>query len=301
MVFIWSGSGISVLIYFGLSAWLTSYSFDDVTLGNGAYMGWSMIWACIPTFLHTLALMAMTKDEVKLEPGEVPAKTKHAFMFIPVGIWAVILLAGGIYFVIKSPAEMEEETVQEIPEVENELEGERVINFWNPTDKTITVDATYNSSGEHRMTETIEPNNIRYATYVADYYDISFGNKKRKIKVEGGNCEDSTCYDQTWFLLDKNLDLVLIEVTDVCNTTINKGGIREINWLAKKPKRYEGGDLIEPVLKAKSGIYYRVVDPSFTLPTKVEEGQVIYSLVPIETGLKLTEAYLDSMIIDLCF
>ena len=76
---IWRGAGIVVLIFFGISAWLTSYSFEDTRFGNPPYIGWTMIWASFPSFLLWLGLRGGNDEEKELEPGEIPQQRKPYF------------------------------------------------------------------------------------------------------------------------------------------------------------------------------------------------------------------------------
>lgn len=95
-----------VPIILAICCWITSYWFEDTRLGNGAYMGWSMIWAGIPLLLvgGLLAASNLTEAEDSEETStennesdEVAQKSYNDLFFIPVWIWGIAFIAFGIY------------------------------------------------------------------------------------------------------------------------------------------------------------------------------------------------------------
>ena len=82
--------------------------YEDTRLGNGDFMGWSMIWSAVPTFLLYLVLRKYHLKEKELAPGEIaPSQeekskyfTGHSFFWIPVAFWPFIFLFLGIYLVL---------------------------------------------------------------------------------------------------------------------------------------------------------------------------------------------------------
>jgi len=99
MIFIWRGTGITVPIFFFISAWITSYWFEDTRLGNSAFIGWSMLWAGILLSLQGLAIYGGgLPDE---ETGEVPPKTYNDFFWIPVIIWGLGFIGLSIWLINK--------------------------------------------------------------------------------------------------------------------------------------------------------------------------------------------------------
>lgn len=300
MVVIWRGAGILVLIGFILCAWLTSYAFEDTRFGNGSYIGWTMIWSSIPTILLFLVLKNWPQSEPA--PGEIPTRSSHwshSFFFIPVAIWPVIFLGGGLYLINTSESDLNYGTV-DVPE-EEKLYGERIINFWNPTQDSISIETYYANSGEQRMNQKIAGGNILFATYTADNYRFNYKNRKREVKVQGAKYTDTLSYDQAWYVLDHKTDLVLVDVTVACSDTIDKIELAAIDWMELVVERYKGGELIEPKLRSKRKMKNKVIDPTFQLPLSHGDKEVVYSLIPINRDIDLTEEYLDSMVIDICF
>lgn len=306
---IWSGFGILVFIFLLISGWLTSYSFDHTGIWGTPFIAWTMIWASIPTFLLWLGLRGASQGEQELEPGEIPVErskyfTGHSFMFIPVLFWGPGLLIWGIYILMGADPEPKEYDYSSVTSTEEDagLSGERIINFWNPTRDSLEINTTYADDGRHRMTEMIKARSVIYGTYKADHYRFEFGGKKQKITVKGATLEGENTCDETWYVMDHDLDLVLMDVTVACSDTMNKSELTDVDWMSKVEERYKGGGLIEPkfsLLNKKRKL--KVYDPGFTLPTSVEDKQIIYALIPIYRDVKLTEEYLDSCVIDVCF
>lgn len=301
MAFFYRGAGILVLVFFFISAWLTSYSFEDTRLGNGAFMGWSMIWTSIPTLLLYFIIRGWPASEPA--PGEVPSKTIHSFMFVPVIIWPILLAGGGYYFVHNSSgSDSDSDYADTNSDLPSQLEGERIINFWNPHKDSVLVDVTYSEDGSQRMNENIGAGSIIYATYDADHYTFVHGGKEKSITVHGSDAEGDHTYSQAWYVLDKEIDLIMINVTMACSDTVDRVELADMDWKSKIIERYIGGQLIEPeiLLKNKKS-KLTVIDPGFDLPLEIEKGEKVYSLIPIRNDLKTTEEYLDSMIIELCY
>jgi hypothetical protein len=300
MVFFWTGARIVVLIFLFISAWLTSYAFEDTRFGNGSYMGWTLIWASIPTVLLFFIIKGWPESEPA--PGEIPSKSSHwshSFMFIPVAIWPVILLGGGLYLINSSEPDPDYGVV-DVPHEEN-LEGERIINFWNPTSDTLEMNTYYESSGEQRMNQTIPPGHIRYATFEANNYKFKYKNRKGEVKVQGAEFTDALSYDQAWYILDHKVDLVLLDVTIACSDTVDRDELRDVNWMELVEERYKGGELIEPKLKSVRNIQNTVIDPTFNLPLAHAKKEKVFSLIPIDRDTEITEDYLDSVVIEICF
>ena len=309
---IWRGFGIGVFIIFIICAWIMSYFQDDTTLGNGAFMGWSMLVAAAPTLLLYLALRSFHLKEKELAPGEIatPQENKskiftgHSFFFIPVAIWPIIFAGLGGYLVATSDGGSgnsgDTEYVDDIIPDEK-LEGELIINFWNPNEDTTVVD-TYFDDGSARMHEEIPPFYIRYATYEAGYYSFEFDGYEKEIKVQGAGDLDTNSYNQAWFILDAKVDLLLVDVSDACERSATESDIRAIDWSTRIEERFNGGDLITPVLDASGTDYkYTVIDPGWELPLEKGDNEVIYSLIPILSSKKASDEFLDEEIVNLCF
>ena len=64
---IWRGFGIVVPIVLLISAWITSYWFEDTRVGNTSYLGWTLLWAGIVLILAALAaLRAFSQSSAQL-------------------------------------------------------------------------------------------------------------------------------------------------------------------------------------------------------------------------------------------
>ena len=152
------------------------------------------------------------------------------------------------------------------------------------------------------MNENIGAGSIIYATYDADHYTFVHGGKEKSITVHGSDAEGDHTYSQAWYVLDKEIDLIMINVTMACSDTVDRVELADMDWKSKIIERYIGGQLIEPeiLLKNKKS-KLTVIDPGFDLPLEIEKGEKVYSLIPIRNDLKTTEEYLDSMIIELCY
>jgi hypothetical protein len=224
-------------------------------------------------------------------------------MFIPVVFWPWIFAGLGIYFVSGSSSGSDTDYSEEIANLpDGDSNEEQLINFWNPNEDTIQIITYYSTSDKERMDEVIAPNGITYATYDADSYRFEYLNHKKEINVEAAKKLDTNSYNEAWFLLNDVMDLLLVDVSLVCNTDVNRDDIRAISWDKKVKERYDGGTLITPVLDAKgSKTKYTVTYPGRTIPTKIGENEKIFSLIPIYYKTETTDAYLDSMIIDLCY
>ena len=309
MIF-WRGFGIGVFVIFLICAWIMSYQFDDTSFGNGMYMGYTMLCAFAPTLVMYLALRKNHLKEKELAPGEIakPQEEKskiftgHSFFFIPVAIWPLIFLVGGLYFSFSSKGGVETSTsnteVRDIKEDkvlgDNEFYGELVINFWNPySDSTQVI--TYYDDDQLRMDETIAPNYIIYGTYDAGLYSVETRHYKNieNIDVRGSGDIDEGSYHQGWYVLNPELDLLLVDVNDIC-ADIMESDVRAIDWSKRVEERYIGGTLIVAELISEgNSVDYKVIDPDRAIPTTKGDSESIYALVPINYKDDVTDEYLD--------
>jgi hypothetical protein len=301
MVFFWRGAGIFVLIFFLICAWLTSYAFVDTRLGNGSFIGWSMVWTAIPTII--LYFVIKNWPESEPAPGEIQTKSTHwghSFMFIPVIIWPVVFLGGGLYLINVSAKEQPESNTHLLEETV--LEGERIINFWNPSEETLTMSTFFKENGQERMSEDIEAGKIVYGIYDADEYSFQYKNRKRNVSIQGSTINDTLSYDQAWFILDHKIDLLLVDVSLACSDKINETELRAIDWKEKIIDRFKGGQLIEPIVKSSDGkTKQTVIEPGFQLPLSIGESEIIYALIPIHRDSVATESVLDDEVVELCY
>lgn len=268
MVFIWRGAGIIVPIFFFVAAWLTSYSFEDTRFGNSSYLGWTMIWSGIASLVIGGLLAASNMKDP--ETGEKPPKSYHDFMWIPVWIWGIVLIAGGIWFTSKGGDDNEESDIsyEDVIPDEVEYEGEKTIHFYNPTEDTTLV-VVKDEDGDVRMSENIPPLHTRYLPFQAGVYTVESGNDLDEVEVLGSIDKDQIKYDDMWYVVGGGLDLILIEVTETCNLDITRGDIREINWKEKIISR-QSGKYFDVQINENDNSSATVKSPGVMLPTKLE-------------------------------
>lgn len=307
MVIVWRGIGIAVPIVLVIVGIINSYFFEDARFGNGYYMGWNMFWSSLVLGLVALGIKGGESEERELEPGEIYQPAKHDFFWIPVWVWAAVFFGWGLYLVFTATDTSENtydydysETISGIPEG---VSNERKINFWNPQEDSVTVNTTYAEDGSHRMTETIKSGNVIYGDYYADKYRVEYLGKQKKITVHGTEADGDHIYNDGWCILGKGIDFYVLETTTACSDTINRGEIRAIDWMPLiKGDRYDGSKLVEFDLRLKDkSKTLDVYGPGFTLPVEHDANTIIYSIIPIQSELELTEEYLDSMVIDVCY
>ena len=309
MVFVWRGWGLVVPIVFFIAVWLVGYGYDDVTIGDSIESGrlaWSFFWAGLANLLIGLFFrMNMSEvDQSQAEPGEVlPDRRRHDFFWIPVWLWGILMAALGAYMMFggsdgeDSVYETEDSTSDEPTVI---YEGVRKVEFYNPTEDTVTVDV-FNVNGEAEMSESIPPTYMRWVELDAGIYTVKHDLGSEEIEVLGSDMEENERYDVAWYVVGGETDLILLHVNEACRNDINKTELAEIDWTSLIHKRYSGGSYLEPKLKMHGFDTYTVISPGIDLPLEFEEFEQIYSLIPIQEDLKTTEEYLDSAVIELCY
>lgn len=89
MVFIWRGLGLGVLLGAAAVGFSLAYFvYDDPTLGNLSWLGWTCIGTAVISLLVALA---------SLGGDEKGGWMKHHVFFIPVVFWPLILGGGGAW------------------------------------------------------------------------------------------------------------------------------------------------------------------------------------------------------------
>lgn len=301
MVFIWRGAGIIVPIIVLIAGWIVSYWFEDTRLGNNVYLGWTFFWASIPLLLLGLAFLGMNATDP--ETGEKPQKSHHDFFFIPVWIWAVALLGFGIYWINKEPRSgynySSEVTVDDEDDdyVASEYYAMRV-NFFN------TLDDSTHLVVEDVTTEEIANTDI--AAYSVKYLDLDKGSFKI---IQGGGSKwidvpgslDNDDYQEAWFALGEPMDLIVVEVTNVCNDTVTRTDITDINWEELVLTRMRCNDLMYYTIRSEKGTRITMIDPYRNLPLEHAESEKVYALIPIEPKKPTSEEFLDQAIEEVCF
>ncbi len=331
MIFIWRGAGIIVPIIFFICGWVVSYWIDDTRLGNSDFLGWTAFYAGIFCFILGLGFIGSKEDEFQdMQPGEIPVKKKHDFFWIPVIIWGVLFLVWSAYLLMGDSEESEYESDYDVEQLMDEDPTTRIINFYNPNEDTMSY--LIEDLGDFEEVSSVSPNSyvsteVDMNTYwivgfdhedelVLTYPHEDFRDDKSKYKLveEEVNgemikyfqriiepaTEDKRDYDEAWVVLDGDHDLVLVDVSETCNDTIKKGTMRHMDWLELVENVYDGHDVIEPLYEKRNGSKtFTVLPPGKSIPLDLDKKEVVYCLVPIKKGKKLTNEYLAEMLIGL--
>lgn len=335
MVFIWRGAGILVPILFFICGWIVSYWFEDTRLGNPEFIGWTCLTAGIVNFIIGLGLLGIKNDSINLEPGEIPTRKKHDFFWIPVFVWGLLLGGLSAYLLIGSssdPSFDQDEYIHETVE-EDWYDTERVINYYNPTDDTMSY--FIEDDRDFLEMESVAPHSFVSVTYDEGTYLIAGFNYDNEIQlsysdpdfVDDGNkytivesededgevsriyhrilnpgTKETKDYDQAWVVLTGLHDLILVDVTSTCSDTITKSDIESTDWIELVVDRYDGRDLIEPMYGEYDGkSKYIVMGPGETIPLELKKKEVVYALIVIPHGLRMTNDYLIEKIIEVTF
>lgn len=322
MVFIWRGIGLAVPIIFFGAAWVVSFWYPDgaTKLGNLPYIGWSSLYAGI-----LLLLIGLATFGAKDENSEV--KKKHDFMFIPIAIWGLIFLSLSLYFLVfSSPAASNNEEANKEPIY---MPTTRVVNFYNPTNSSLTYIVANELKGELIVRNTLAPNTFKSEKLNAQTYmficldssnnpTVSFPSEKyasdttkyKLFKDDKGSfyqrklypetLEDND-YDEAWIVMDGEHHLAVVEVTMVCDSSINKTDINNIDWDKNVVNIHDSKDLMEPLYnKFYSDKSIKVINPNSPLPLTSNKDEVIYCLIPF-VGDEITADYIKQHIIKLCY
>lgn len=175
---VWRGSGILVLIYFFLSAWLCTYFIDGShNLNNSAYAGWTLFWAAIAATLHA-AMIGITwygakaepEQTVPAEPGQEPETPPSLFrshlFYIPVIFWPLIFGLLSAKFLMGNDAPHSSvTTAPDDARVEQQkVDLSRTIHFLNTSEDTLM----YEISGTNGA---FEVDHISPRTYISKTLD----------------------------------------------------------------------------------------------------------------------------------
>jgi hypothetical protein len=323
---VWRGSGILVLIYFFLSAWLCSYYFDgDHNLGNSSYIGWTLFWAAIVTALHGAAILLMKYGEdpnAPSEENEAPRSIWHSHLFfIPVVIWPLVFgLLSAKFIMASGPSEPDSEYVYEQTQAEPKKKVvKRTINFLNSAEDTMYYEIS-STDGAYEY-ESVDPRSYVSRTlgpgnYVIRGYDKE-GNlvytfpseetaKDKSLTAMGKDADGATVAhriidegtetekdcDDIWIMLSGERDMLLIDVTSLCHAGVTAEEIDKINW-AKLTETYDGRDLVEPLFGRDPGVNtYTVLPTGEDIPQTVKKNERVYALLSCERGTEITDAYL---------
>ncbi|OFZ65851.1 MAG: hypothetical protein A3D92_12895 [Bacteroidetes bacterium RIFCSPHIGHO2_02_FULL_44_7] len=303
MVFVWRGSGITVPIFLFLSGFIMSNWYDDTRLGNYPFLGWTLFWAGIVLTLQGVAVWGGGKPDP--DTGEVHIKKGHDFFWIPVLFWGLACIGFGIYFV--NQPEAGAFTSSTTPPTESSEPyskyEERMVNIYNPFDDSMQIVISDLATKEEIISTTVPAHSTRYKSFACVPYYLAVDGVERSERMRVTVARDRTAneYAEAWHILGGAMDVVLIDVTDVCDSAVVRDDIIAINWISKVKERYNGKQLVEPFVKyqaSKKPVIFGINDD---LPMSHRKRERVYAVVPVDDRNKLDEAYLDAWIISKCF
>jgi len=308
MMLIWRGAGILVPILLFVSAWITSYWFPDTRLANATFMGWSLLWSGIVILLLGLATLGMNLPDP--ETNKKPEKSYHDFFWIPIWIWGVVFIGLSIWLINKTevsentsntPYEVVDEE-KDVSANEEEVGGERTFHFYNNTNDSVHIQLRDFDDGLEYFDFYVGANSNTFANVDVLKYLLLMNDSPIEMVIGAYKTKSFQDYNDAWLVLGANVDLLLVDVTSVCNDTIIVSEIKEVNWLDNVQERYEGEWLIEPYISSSNDEFIiSVSKPGATLPYSHKENQIIYALIPIPKETQTSEEFLDEAVVMLCF
>ncbi len=299
MVFIWRGFGIVVPIIFFLSGWITSYWFKDTRLLNATYIGWTMLWAGLALIFFALASYGEKLDE---NGNPTDKKVYNDFFWIPTWVWSIGFILGSIYLINKADPETDSSNNQNLqseigntttPEEENVETAERRLYLYNCAADSIKIEITETKPDDGTYFDFyVQNNDYEYVVIEPDRYTVKMDDYEQKINIREKSKNHKNDYDASWLVLCAEIDLVLVEVTDICKENVTAEELAQINWKDKVIDRFNGDELIEPDLKSERGGEIQVVEPGYYIPQTHGSSERVYTLIPIDRSLEVTEEFL---------
>lgn len=302
MVFIWRGFGIVVPIVLFISCWITSYWFKDTKLLNAVFIGWSMLWAGITLILFALASFGEKLDENGQPTGK---RALNDFFWIPVWVWSLAFIVGSLFLINKEDSSGNysssgntdlDQTVESDPPIIEEVVAEKAkrnLYLYNCAADSMAIEITdtYGDT-DLRYDFYVQDNDYEFVTVLPDRYTVKMGDYTQKINLKESKKRTDRDYDGAWLVLCAEVDLVVVDVTDICKENVSVEELAGINWEDQVLERYNGDELIEPNIKSKLGGEVKVVAPNFYIPQEREKRQRIYSLVPISRSDEISQEIL---------
>lgn len=298
MVFIWRGFGIAVPIVFFLSAWITSYWFQDTRLMNAGYIGWSMLWAGIVLIFFALASFGQTLDE-NGQPTD--KKAYNDFFWIPIWIWSLGFIGGSIYLINTAPEPVESNYSDIGSDSENDAYvdqekeeiTERALYLYNCAADSIKIEITETKPDDGTSFNFyVQDNDYEYVVVEPDRYTVKMNDYTQKINLRKKYKSHENDYDAAWLVLCAEVDLVLVDVTEICKSNVTAEELSKMNWEDKVIERFNGDKLIEPNLKSERGGEVQVVAPGYYIPEEHGRRERVYALIPIDRPLEVNEEFL---------
>lgn len=293
---IWRGSGITVPIFTFLSGYIMSFWYDDTRIGNYPYLGWTLLWAGILLTIQGAAVWGGGKPDP--ETGQIQLKKGHDFFFIPVIFWGLAWVGLSFWLINKEPDPQYVPTETSTDSV-YQLDDERMVNIYNPYLDSMEVIITDIKTKEELVSTTIPPQFTQYKAFSCGSYYVE--NKtyeyNAKMRVKAGKRNSIHEYKELWYVLDGAMDVVLVDVTEVCDSEVTEEETVAIDWRSKVVEKYNGKQMVEPFVKYDVKHKPIIIGIGFDLPTSHTKREHIYALIPVTSRNKLDEALLDDWIL----
>lgn len=309
MIFIWRGFGIVVPIIFFLSCWITSYWFPDTKLSNAPFIGWSMLWAGIVLILFALASFGGDLDENGESTGK---KSYNDFFWIPIWVWCLGFIAGSIYLIYQDDStdsshsyalnDTDEDDYESSSYAsdsdysDDESSDERNLYLYNCSSDSMAIEITETNGDGTNFNFYVQSYDYEYVSIVPNDYTVKMGDYTDKIKLKEANKRDDKDYGHAWMVLCADVDLVVVDVTEICKRNVTAEEVTDINWERYVVERFHGDAIAEPVLRSKDGGEVKLVAPNIYLPTERKNHQSIYVLIPITRSKTADDEFLEDEI-----
>tara|TARA_B100000809_G_C15136176_1_gene530698 strand:+ start:4106 stop:5071 length:966 start_codon:yes stop_codon:yes gene_type:complete len=309
---VWRGAGILVPILFFVSGFITSYWYDDVTLGNTEYMKWTLLGPGILLTIIGLFLLPVSKDP---ETGKWKYAGNHDLFWIPMVVWGVLFLGFSIkFFTADSPVDVDAEYKETYEEFEDEAsvasypmnekkigKDERAVRIYNPTDEPITIYIYAPGEGDDALSGEVPAKDDLFIVLQEGEHVVQFDNTKRQFSVTASITTDNYDSDDVWIVLDDKMDFILVDVNSACVKGLTQSVLKETDWSTKIYKRYDGEKAIFMDVKQTEGKYFSVKKPYYNIPLSHTNEEQVYSIIPIDSDVEATDEFIEEFLISICW
>jgi hypothetical protein len=312
MLFVWRGIGLVVPIVFFIMGFIVKIFIEDDRIGNPRFIGWTSFYSALVLLLVGLALFGGNKEAEE----EQRPKKKHDFFFIPVIVWAIILGGLSAWLLISGSSSPENRTDDTASTTAPEtIVSMRQINIFNSSSDTLTyivLDETGLVERKNLSPFTYKVIELPAGYYLFSAFDLnkettftlpnekyaSDTTKYKMFKDEKGESylqravyapsNDSGVYDQAWLMIDGDHDLILLDVTSICNQDLSEARINATDWTKKVVQRYDGADMIELNLQPAKGGKVTFLNPGDPIPRTIEANEKVYSVTAVLRDVELS-------------
>ncbi|HEU4717300.1 MAG TPA: hypothetical protein VFU15_05690 [Bacteroidia bacterium] len=325
---VWRRSGILVLVFLGLSFWILGQFYKDQTAHNHSYMAWSFFSAAVATLLQSVLLFVMAKGEQtgsasaeQPPPSTWSSVRGHSFFAIPVVFWPLILGAASAWFFTSGSGTSSPAGTDAAAPAETEP---RMINLLNPSGDTLFC--TIIGTDGVVLTKTNYPNSYARKKIDADVYEIRVTNAKGEVvlhipsadatadgkkfsvrkdsagkpelfRIIDAPTDDADDYDDAWINVDGKHDMVLVDITSICNDSVTEKEIEKTDWTQFIRETYSGTDLIEPRCPDGTGT---ILDTGADIPVTVGKSGHVFALFAVPSDKPVTAGMLADKIVVRC-